>query len=296
LLTPLSSDLLTNADHTSPSVLANKALRTKLLTQDSSWYRYWFYGVNLRWNYAFEIGAHSMGGYDAMMLSRYSNFLHHMTDTRDNRVLAFADPIFFDAPSPFPFKILGLKYVDQAGRMRQQTNPDFLSRGWFVTVHKEVADEMAALKYMHSDGFQAHAEVVFEVATSMKFNPAVNNMIPSARESDLVQRQVKVTVTDLTPEELLIDVGDHPAGFIVLSEIYYPGWRAEIDGIPIPVHRCNSILRCLELGDGDGTTTIRMSFRPATVRWGMIVSITSLIIVASAIWLGLRHNRRPNFA
>jgi hypothetical protein len=285
LLTPSGSDLITSADNTSPENLANQARRARMLKQDASWYRYWFYGVNLRWNYAFEIGAHSMGGYDVMMLDRYSNFLHHMTG-KQKRGLAFADPILFNAPSPFSFKILGLKYVDQAGRMWQQTDPAFLSRAWFVTAFKDVDDEMAALNYMRSDDFRPHAEAVFEAATTTNFNATVKNINLSAPESGRVQHPVQVTVTDLTPEELLINVSDHPAGFIVLSEIYYPGWQAEINAVPVPVHRCNSILRCLELDENEGTTTIRMSFRPATVRWGMIMSITSLIIVACGIWFG----------
>ncbi len=286
LLTPLGSDLITSADNISPKNLANQARRARILKQDTTWYRYWFYGVSLRWNYAFEIGAHNVGGYDVMMLNRYSNFLHHMTDSMKTRGLAIADPLLFDAPTPFPFKILGLKYVDQAGRMWQQTDPEFLSRAWFVTVYKDVADEMAALNYMHNDDFKPHSEVVFEADTTAKLNSTVRQMNLSSPESGQMRRPVQVTVTDLTPEELLIDVSDHPAGFIVLSEIYYPGWQAEINGVPVPVHRCNSILRCLELDDSGGTTTIRMSFRPATVRWGMVVSITSLIIVACAFWLG----------
>jgi hypothetical protein len=219
-----------------------------------------------------------------------------MTDNPYNRGLAIVDPVRYDAPTPFPFKILGLKYVDQAGRMWQQTDPAFLSRAWFVTAYKDVADEMAALKYMHNDSFQPHAEAVFETPTTTKFNPAVRHMNLPPPKSGQVQTPVQVNVTDLTPEELLIDVSDHPAGFVVLSEIYYPGWQAEINGVPVPVHRCNSILRCLELDDSGGTTTIKMSFRPATVRWGMLVSITSLVIVAGAIWLGRRHIRKYGLA
>ena len=174
LLTPSGSDLITSADNTSPENLANQARRARILKQDASWYRYWFYGVNLRWNYAFEIDAHSMGGYDVMMLDRYSNFLHHMTG-KQNRGFAFADPILFNAPLPFSFKILGLKYVDQAGRMWQQTDPAGTSRAWFVTAFKDVDDEMAALNYMHSDDFQPHVEAVFEAATSAKVNTTVKN-------------------------------------------------------------------------------------------------------------------------
>jgi hypothetical protein len=146
---------------------------------------------------------------------------------------------------------------------------------------------MAALKYMHDDDFKPHAEAVFEAATAMELKPAAVRLeILSPPESGQMRHPVQVTVTDLTPENLLIDLGEHPPGFIVLSEIYYPGWRAEVDGVPVPVLRCNSILRCLELDDSGGPTTIRMSFRPATVRWGMILSIASLMIVACALWIG----------
>jgi uncharacterized membrane protein YfhO len=102
---------------------------------------------------------------------------------------------------------------------------------------------------------------------------------------------VQVTITDLTPEKLLIEVSDHPPGVVVLSEIYYPGWQAEIDGIPVPVQRCNSILRCIRLDEGGRAKIIEMTFRPATVRWGILISSASLIIVALALWLGRRQER-----
>ena len=271
LFTPVTADLVTNADSSSPSIIASRARHARILEEDRSWYRYWFDAHNLPRNYGYRIGARHIGGYDVLMLKRYSRFLHYMTGNGFSLRFTFAEPIFFDSPVAFPFKILGLKYADNAGKLWIQNDPEAVSRGWFVGASIHVADEQAALEYMHGSRFRPRSEVVFEVPDAPVLEPGD----PDAGRID----PVPVTITDLSPDELVIQVGPRPNGTLVLSEIWYPGWQAEADGRAIPVHRCNSILRCLKLDAADEPLEIRMRFRPATLRWGAAVSIVSLLIV-----------------
>ena len=258
----------------------------RILADDRSWHRYWFNRGLFRQNHAFASDARSIDGYDVMMLDRYERFIHFMTDTpRDLRQLTYITPmIFATTPSPFPFKILGVKYVDLPGRILTRTDAKSLSRAWTVGRVKLVEDEDTALQHMRSDAFQPHAEVVIESTEARKFG------ISMAQNAEVANSLVtRVNVTELTPEELAIEIGPHPRGYLVMSEIYYPGWRAQIGQLETPIIRCNFMLRCLRLTGSDNPVQIKIEFRPATLRWGATISGLTLLFVVSGFWFSQRN-------
>jgi hypothetical protein len=69
--------------------------------------------------------------------------------------------------------------------------------------------------------------------------------------------------------ELTADVS--ATGLLVLSEIYYPGWRATINGQPARIHKVDAILRGLVLAPG--SNHVVMEYRPASIRIGAALSL-----------------------
>ena len=74
---------------------------------------------------------------------------------------------------------------------------------------------------------------------------------------------------------------------LVFNEVYFPGWRAEVDG-----RRQGMIdfggLRALRVSAGEHA--INTSFRPATFYWGLGVLLASLLVFLA--WLVLPAYRR----
>jgi uncharacterized membrane protein YfhO len=68
-------------------------------------------------------------------------------------------------------------------------------------------------------------------------------------------------------------MSDSP-GLLVLSEVFYPGWRCEVDGIPARIYRADGILRGIWIGRGLHRITMRYS--PNSVRWGAFLSVFTL--------------------
>lgn len=161
LFKPVNADLILNFDTNRPEIINSRARHARVLSEDSGWYRFWFDAVNLRRNYAFENGGHSIGGYDLMMLNRYSRFMHFMTFNDIDGGITFPEPLLFKSPVPFPLKILGLKYMNHEDRLVEQV--DFpIRRAWFAGHEIYVGDEVAALEYIRSDRFRRFDEVVIE--------------------------------------------------------------------------------------------------------------------------------------
>jgi hypothetical protein len=68
------------------------------------------------------------------------------------------------------------------------------------------------------------------------------------------------------------------AGWLILSDTFYPGWQATIDGAPTEIQIANEAFRAIEFPAGDHTIEFR--YEPHSVSIGLIVSLASLAIIA----------------
>ncbi len=68
-------------------------------------------------------------------------------------------------------------------------------------------------------------------------------------------------------------------GLLVLTDTYYPGWEADIDGTPAPIIKADWAFRAVALPAG--THTVTMTYEPVSVTMGIAVSIISMVIVAA---------------
>jgi len=87
--------------------------------------------------------------------------------------------------------------------------------------------------------------------------------------------------------ELHADVS--AAGLLVLSEIYYPGWRAAINNQPAPVYKVDSILRGVVVSPG--SNHIVMEYRPASIRVGAALSLLAFLGTFLFAAIVLRRDR-----
>jgi len=59
-----------------------------------------------------------------------------------------------------------------------------------------------------------------------------------------------VTVEDLSDDASSFSVDLDRPGILVVSEVYYPAWKATVDGSPAPILRANRVLRAIALPAG----------------------------------------------
>ena len=78
---------------------------------------------------------------------------------------------------------------------------------------------------------------------------------------------------------------------LVLTEVWYPGWKARVDGKPAPVYRVNYLQRGVWLDQG--SHRVELFFQPSAWRRGAIVSLVSWLLVAgAAIFLTVKKRLR----
>jgi uncharacterized membrane protein YfhO len=85
----------------------------------------------------------------------------------------------------------------------------------------------------------------------------------------------------------------HAAGraLLVLSELYYPGWAASVNGKPARIWKVDGFLRGIVVPLGDSQVSLR--YRPASIYIGAAVTVAAFVSILSApIWLWLLRRRR----
>ncbi len=93
-----------------------------------------------------------------------------------------------------------------------------------------------------------------------------------------------VALTGHTTDAVRIRANMGCRGMVVLSDVYFPGWRAEIDGKPARIYEVNEAMRGVVVPKGAHTLTMR--YRPVSV---MVGGLLSLIGIAAALWLAARR-------
>jgi uncharacterized membrane protein YfhO len=70
-------------------------------------------------------------------------------------------------------------------------------------------------------------------------------------------------------------------GYLVMSDTYYPGWTAQIDGTKTEVMRANFNFRAIYLPKGEHTVEFR--YVPRFLLVGALISLATLLTVGG--WL-----------
>jgi len=86
----------------------------------------------------------------------------------------------------------------------------------------------------------------------------------------------QVTVVEYKPERVVVNVQTERAGYLVLTDSWYPGWVAWIDGKETPIYRADYIFRAVPLSPGQHTVVFE--YRPASLFWGAVISGVSVLL------------------
>lgn len=90
------------------------------------------------------------------------------------------------------------------------------------------------------------------------------------------------TVEEIADSRIVVNAETSGGGFLVLSEAFYPGWRAWIDDAETHVYRADSALQGVVLPPGRHRVSFEL--RSRTLAVGRALSVLALIGVAAVLW------------
>jgi hypothetical protein len=96
------------------------------------------------------------------------------------------------------------------------------------------------------------------------------------------------TITQYRPND--VEITTSGSGMLTLSDQYYPGWQATIDGQPTTIYRADTIFRSVCVPDGNHV--VHFAYHPTSIVIGMVISAVGWLcmaiigIIASLRWIG----------
>ena len=153
----------------------------------------------------------------------------------------------------------------------------------------------AIVKASDKDAEGAVLDPRFDPARIAVFDTSAN-VQPTASQSLPQPLDIAATTSAFGPGRAKIALSaPAPAGSALLvSENYFPGWRASVDGRDVPAYRADYNLIGIPLPAGARAITLR--YQDPAVTTGRIITIIALLAALAALGAGLALDRRPSIA
>jgi hypothetical protein len=155
-------------------------------------------------------------------------------------------------------------------------NPDAFPRAWFATSWRTADSLDAALERVRTTP-----------AAQLRRGPVIEGAPPS-RPATGPAGTARIRRSEDTRVEVAVTAPR--AGYLILDDVHYPGWEAEVDGRAAPVRPANAAFRAVPVPAGRHVVVFR--YRSATLAWGSRLSLAGLALVAAGLLAGLVRDRR----
>jgi Bacterial membrane protein YfhO len=183
------------------------------------------------------------------------------------------------SPTGPDIRLPGLRLVYRGPDARIYENRAALPRAFVVDRQVLAPGADRALDAVTAPGFDAEAEAVTEARVRGVAEGASAARAPAG----------SARIASYAPEHVRIDARARRTSILVLTDTYFPGWKATVDGADAPIERVNYLFRGVRLPPGAHRVELR--YEPASWRAGRIVSALALIVLLGLTALGLRRRR-----
>ena len=260
------------------------------------------FAVPLSPSVAMRYGVYDARGYDYPVEDRYAELWRRVITPSDNCNYAFCPESAGTTPRALhalglfgvshllqnrrdkPLRGFRLAYTGPDARVYE--NPSRLPRAFLVDRQVVAQDGDAARRTVTAPDFPTRTVAVTEepVAGLTRVTPAA----PAVEDAG--ESPGRAEISSYKDEKVVLRTQSRAAGLLVLTDSWYPGWKATVDGKPAPIHRVDYLIRGVPVPAGAHRVEFR--YQPASWRRGWIISLVALLVIATAAVLGLRRGRR----
>ena len=225
----------------------------KQILKDTSYFRV-FQPKSTMQNARASFFHNSVGGYHGAKPRRLEQFYKLFLQSKKTALL----------------DILNVKYVieEKEGNTKAIENPNNLGVAWFV--EKIIFEENPDSIYMNLLKFDLKQTAIIE-------NKNID-IISYPNERRISQ----IELLKNKPHEKIYSIESNKPGFVVFSEMFYPGWKAKINNKEVNVYKVNFILRGIFVQKGNNN--IKFYFEPSSIKYGSLFQIVSIIVFVVLIF------------
>ena len=91
-------------------------------------------------------------------------------------------------------------------------------------------------------------------------------------------------VTRYSPTAIDVQVNAPDAGYLVLSETWYPGWSATVNGQAAHIEQVDGVFRAVPVPAG--AAEVQLRYWPSSWTWGLVMLAVGVVLVVIAAVIG----------
>jgi len=249
----------------------------------------WYWQQILGPNVGQSWGILQQDAWDAIKLSRTADEreLHRVLDLERRWKLLQMQSVRY-VYSVFPVESLGLvreiRLDSLPGSLYELNDP--LPRAYVVPTRVLVGDQIEAINRVLDPDFDLRASVVITDSTGHAGEDAGDGASGDEAEAaptgDLPFPGANIV--DASANRVVVALDEGSSGYLVLTDSYYPGWSAHVDGERRDIELANYFFRAVELRPGD--REVVFTFRSSAFDLGVRLSLLCAVLGAG-LWIGL---------
>lgn len=203
-------------------------------------------------------GLASANNFDPLVPGRYARWMkyldqadphirQHMLELMDVGVVEHVQPAAENGVQfePFPSGVVG-----GAGQSR---------RARWIACARPVSGAEAAWEQVTAGQLDFQAEVILE-----------QEGLDRAEQKCESSSAASLEIVSDTPNRLRFLTRSASSGWLVLADVWYPGWQAWVDGEPVAIWRANYLFRAVPVAGGEHEVVL--AYRPVPFWLGLVIS------------------------
>jgi hypothetical protein len=159
-------------------------------------------------------------------------------------------------------------------------NPCAFPRAFVVERARPLAEEPEVLGQFKATDFRR--VVLLEGCTAAADSPV----------SDSARALRPARIESYTPNRVVVEANGDAAGFLVLTDVWFPGWTSTVDGAPADLYRANYLFRATAVPPG--RHEVVFSFAPVSYERGRWLSLVALAGILGVSLCGRPRAPRPD--
>ncbi|NQT95354.1 MAG: YfhO family protein, partial [Candidatus Omnitrophica bacterium] len=217
-----------------------------------------------------EFGIYDASGYESTLPSRnwdLLRFIYLSKKPNDTNLLNLLNVKYI--ASHDNMRTYGYKKVNKTPHATIYLNTRCLPRAMLLRKVIVIDSDEKIINYISSSEFNPKEEIILE-------DPALSAWPETGSRKSGAGKDI-VEIVKYMPREVEISVAAKAEAFLQLSDTYYPGWKAYVDGKEEKIYRANYFLRAVRVPQGEHI--VKFVYDPLSFKAGAAISLITLLIL-----------------
>lgn len=276
------------------------AILEKLKAINSGYFRFWGYGTGyIDSNLASFEKIYSSDGYDPLFIRRYGEFMGASKNGKLSVNIPRSDVVLHPGYGTEDLKnnryrkramdLLSIKYVLYKNESGNSNRDSTFSEDEYnlldqVGVWQIYENRNAVARMMATDDYlvENNSQLLISKLFDSKFNPNSTIILESDPGININIKTgtsgAQLKFDSYGSNRVAIEADLASPKLILLTDNYYPGWNAYVDGKKSAVYRANYTFRAVAVGAGKHT--VEFIYEPLSYKYGKTISIVAVIFIA----------------